>query len=207
MGAAASSPCAWLWLRRSPLEPHSLAFDKPLCASLDELRLHGATGEGAPDSAEREALPRYVLRPPIARGTRGAACRRLAEHHTEEGLQRRDGRGRHGQGCRCRAVWPPAYLRRACIPSAMRACSRPPARGGLASRQRRPRRIRLRRRRSRAGRGRPADIVRGRNSLRSPHSNCPRSSTSRLPRGCSPTSPISARVCGLRGSLPPAGCA
>ena len=49
-----------------PLEPHALAYDKPLCASLDGFTLHAATRAGALDPAGREALLRYVLRPPLA---------------------------------------------------------------------------------------------------------------------------------------------
>ena len=49
-----------------PLEPHALAYDKPLSASLDGFTLHAATRAGALDQAGREALLRYVLRPPVA---------------------------------------------------------------------------------------------------------------------------------------------
>ena len=49
-----------------PLESHALAYDKPLCASLDGFTLHAATRAGALDQAGREARLRYVLRPPIA---------------------------------------------------------------------------------------------------------------------------------------------
>ena len=52
--------------RLAPLEPHDLAYDKPLCASLDAFTLHAATRAGAIHPAGREALLRYVLRPPIA---------------------------------------------------------------------------------------------------------------------------------------------
>jgi hypothetical protein len=48
------------------LEPHALAYDKPLCASLDGFTLHAATPAGALHPAGREALLRYVLRPPVA---------------------------------------------------------------------------------------------------------------------------------------------
>jgi Putative transposase/Transposase zinc-binding domain len=44
----------------------SLGYEKPLCASLDGLTLHAATRAGALHLAGREALLRYVLRPPIA---------------------------------------------------------------------------------------------------------------------------------------------
>jgi hypothetical protein len=46
--------------------PSALAYDKPLCASLDGFTLHAATRAGALDAAGREALLRYVLRPPVA---------------------------------------------------------------------------------------------------------------------------------------------
>jgi hypothetical protein len=52
--------------RLAPLEPQALAYDKPLCASLDGFTLHAATRAGALDPAGREALLRYVLRPPVA---------------------------------------------------------------------------------------------------------------------------------------------
>ena len=53
--------------RLAPLEPHDLAYDKPLCASLDGFTLHAATrAGGAFHSAGREALLRYVLRPEVA---------------------------------------------------------------------------------------------------------------------------------------------
>jgi hypothetical protein len=51
--------------RLAPLEPQALAYDKPLCASLDGFTLHAATRAGALDAAGREALLRYVLRPPV----------------------------------------------------------------------------------------------------------------------------------------------
>ena len=50
----------------APLASHALAYDKPLCASLDGFTLHAATRAGALDLAGREALLRYVLRPPLA---------------------------------------------------------------------------------------------------------------------------------------------
>ena len=52
--------------RLAPLEPQALAYDKPLCASLDGFTLHAATRAGALDPAGREALLRYVLRPAVA---------------------------------------------------------------------------------------------------------------------------------------------
>jgi Putative transposase/Transposase zinc-binding domain len=60
-------PAGPQWVRRlAPLEPQALAYDKPLCASRDGFTLHAATRAGALDLAGREALLRYVLRPPIA---------------------------------------------------------------------------------------------------------------------------------------------
>jgi len=44
----------------------ALAYDKPLCASLDGFTLHAATRAGALHPAGREARLRYVLRPPVA---------------------------------------------------------------------------------------------------------------------------------------------
>ena len=55
------------WVSRlAPLEPHALAYDKPLCASLDGFTLHAATRAGALHAAGREALLRYVVRPAVA---------------------------------------------------------------------------------------------------------------------------------------------
>jgi hypothetical protein len=60
-------PAGPQWVSRlAPLEPHALAYDKPLCASLDGFTLHAATRAGAFHPAGREALLRYVLRPPVA---------------------------------------------------------------------------------------------------------------------------------------------
>ena len=50
----------------APLKSHALRYEKPLCASLDGFTLHAATRAGALDLAGREALLRYVLRPPLA---------------------------------------------------------------------------------------------------------------------------------------------
>ncbi|WP_437595034.1 transposase [Sorangium sp. So ce1000] len=56
------------WLRGlSPSSPSALAYDKPPCAALDGFTLHAATRAGAHHAAAREALLRYVLRPPIAK--------------------------------------------------------------------------------------------------------------------------------------------
>jgi hypothetical protein len=55
----------WM-IRLAPLEPIALAYDKPLCVSKDGFTLHAATRAGALDATGREALLRYVLRPPIA---------------------------------------------------------------------------------------------------------------------------------------------
>jgi hypothetical protein len=60
-------PAGPRWLRGlRALEPSGLSYDKSLCASLDGFTLHAATRAGALDTAGREALLRYVLRPPIA---------------------------------------------------------------------------------------------------------------------------------------------
>jgi len=65
------SPPAGPELRRrgtclAPLVGKPLAFDKPLCASVDGFTLHAATRAGGLDARAREALLTYVLRPPIA---------------------------------------------------------------------------------------------------------------------------------------------
>ncbi len=49
-----------------PLASKALQVDKPLCASLDHFTLHAATRAGALDARAREALVKYVLRPPLA---------------------------------------------------------------------------------------------------------------------------------------------
>jgi putative transposase len=58
------------WRRkRGPLPPlvaQELAFDKPLCASLDGFTLYAATRAGALDAFGRETLCKYVLRPAVA---------------------------------------------------------------------------------------------------------------------------------------------
>src|SRR6185436_18397590 len=60
-------PAGPQWLRGLlPPLPSALAYYKPLCASLDGFTLHAATRAGAHHAAAREALLRYVLRPPIA---------------------------------------------------------------------------------------------------------------------------------------------
>jgi hypothetical protein len=60
-------PAGPQWVSRlAPLEPHELAYDKPLCASLDGFTLHAATRAGALHPGGREALLRYVLRPKVA---------------------------------------------------------------------------------------------------------------------------------------------
>ncbi len=62
------SPLYWLVEQHLEELPsrRALAYDKPLCASLDGFTLHAATRAGALDSGGREALLRYVLRPPVA---------------------------------------------------------------------------------------------------------------------------------------------
>ena len=52
-------PAGPQWVRGlAPLEPRPLAYDKPLCASLDGFTLHAATRTGGLDTAGREALLR-----------------------------------------------------------------------------------------------------------------------------------------------------
>jgi hypothetical protein len=62
-------------------------------ASLDGFTLHAATRAGALDRAGREALLRYVLRPPVAQER---VEQRPGAHHPQVGLYRRHDRGGHG---------------------------------------------------------------------------------------------------------------
>ncbi len=60
-------PAGPQWVRGlAPLEGQALLYDKPLCVSFDGFTLHAATRAGGLDPAGREALLRYVLRPPLA---------------------------------------------------------------------------------------------------------------------------------------------
>jgi hypothetical protein len=60
-------PAGPQWVRvLAPLAERAVELDKPLCASQDGFTLHAATRAGAADTAGREALIRYVLRPPVA---------------------------------------------------------------------------------------------------------------------------------------------
>ena len=60
-------PAGPQWLRGlAPLAPLALHYEKPLGASLDGFTLHAATRAGGLDAEGREALLRYVLRPPLA---------------------------------------------------------------------------------------------------------------------------------------------
>jgi hypothetical protein len=85
--------------RLARLEPQALAHDKPLCASLDGFSLHAATRAGALDPAGREALLRYVLRPPVAQERVEQRPDGFGAHHAEtvgeaaEVPQRSPGRG------------------------------------------------------------------------------------------------------------------
>lgn len=59
-------PAGPSWFRGLPPQRHrALGYDKPLCASLDGFSLHAATRAGGHDAAAKEALLRYVLRPPV----------------------------------------------------------------------------------------------------------------------------------------------
>ncbi len=74
------------------------AADQIRGVALDGFTLHAATRAGGRDAEGREALLRYVLRPPVARERvaqqpDGLVARLRAAHNPEEGLFRRDGRG------------------------------------------------------------------------------------------------------------------
>jgi hypothetical protein len=90
-------PAGPQWLRglRAP-EPSALSYDKPLCAALDGFTMHSATRAGAMDTAGREALLRYVLRPPIAqeRVVPQREVRRGARRRQQAAGEDRSGAGR-----------------------------------------------------------------------------------------------------------------
>ena len=109
-------PAGPQWVSRlAPLEPHALAYDKPRCASRDGFTLHAATRAGALDQAGREALLRYVLRPPVAQervefrpdGLVRITLRRRTRTERSRSTWTR---------CRCFAGWPPACPHRGSIP-------------------------------------------------------------------------------------------
>jgi hypothetical protein len=60
-------PAGPQWKREMPaLQPQAPTVEKPLCVAQDGFTLHAATRAGGADKEGREALLRYVLRPPIA---------------------------------------------------------------------------------------------------------------------------------------------
>ena len=66
---AGTTPPAGPEIRRGrPLSwmPEVASFEKPLCVAQDGFTLHAATRAGAMDPKGREALLKYVLRPPIS---------------------------------------------------------------------------------------------------------------------------------------------
>ena len=70
---------------------HGLSTTAKLCASQDGFTLHAATRAGAMDTVGREALCKYVLRPPIARAGH-ARARRPRTDHAQETVCRRQAR-------------------------------------------------------------------------------------------------------------------
>ncbi|XYH94990.1 transposase [Sorangium sp. So ce1128] len=126
-------PAGPQWLRGlSPPSPSALAYDKPLCASLDGFTWHAATRAGAHHAAAREALLRYVLRPPIAQErvelqqdglVRLSLKRAFADGTVAASMIR----SRSCVGSR------PAPRRRAFIRSSTQGCSRPQVHGVSAS--------------------------------------------------------------------------
>ena len=64
-------PAGPQWVSRlAPLEPHDLAYDKPLCASLDGFTLHAATRAGASHPGGRaDGLVRITLKKAYTVGT------------------------------------------------------------------------------------------------------------------------------------------
>ena len=163
----ATPPAGPQWVSGlAPLLPHPLAYDKPLCASLDGFTLHAATRAGALDPAGREALLRYVLRPPIAQ-------ERLEQR--PDGLVRITLKKAYSDGtvavdmdplsllCRLATSVPPPRFHTVRYAGVLAAAS--PWRSRIAPK---PPRRRPRRPPSPTGRGPPADTVRGRSSWRAP---------------------------------------
>jgi hypothetical protein len=73
-------PAGPQWSRGlSPPRAAALGYAKPLCASLDGFTLHAATRAGALHLAGREALLRYVLRPPLAQQRLECVAAKLGE--------------------------------------------------------------------------------------------------------------------------------
>ncbi len=117
----------------------SAAF-KPLCASLDGFTLHAATRAGGLDAESREALLRYVLRPPIAQERVEQQPDGLVRITLKKAYREREACPR-GMG-RSRLTWipsrssagsQPACLRHDSARSTMRGCSRRRALGARAS--------------------------------------------------------------------------
>lgn len=63
-GQAPPAGPQWM-LGLAPLDDRALAIQKPLCVALGGFTLHAATHAGGADASGREALLRYVLRPPL----------------------------------------------------------------------------------------------------------------------------------------------
>ncbi len=96
------------WRRGLPvLDRRALAYDKPLCATLDGFSLHAATRAGGHDPEGREALLRYVLRPPVSNERLELLPDGLVRVRLKKAFA--DGRWRWTwTRCRWSPVWPPA---------------------------------------------------------------------------------------------------
>jgi hypothetical protein len=119
-------------VRLAPIERHPLAYDKPLCASQGGFTLHAATRAGALDVSGREALLRYVLRPPVAQdkiepqsdGLSASSSRGPTPTAPSPSISTRSP---------CSPDWQRACLRHATTPSVTQACWQPPVHGARAS--------------------------------------------------------------------------
>jgi hypothetical protein len=130
----------------APLAPHALAYDKPLCASLDGFTLHAATRAGALDLAGRpDGLVRITLKKAYSDGTvvRSTWTR-----------------------CRYCAGWPPACPHSTFTPSVGVLAAASPWRPRIAPKP--PSREPAPATAESTEPGRPADIARGRSSWRAP---------------------------------------
>lgn len=119
-------------IRLRPPERRGLAYDKPLCAPMDGFTLHAATRAGASDAHGREALLRYVLRPPVAQDRleqgQDGLVRILLRSPSPTGLSQSS--WIRSRSC---VVSPRAFLRHATTPSGMPASSQQRANGDRAS--------------------------------------------------------------------------
>ena len=102
-------PAGPQWVSRlAPLKPQALAFDKPLCASLEGFTLYAATRAGAVDPGGAGGAAALRAASSGRAGASGAASLWPGADHPEEGEHRRNDRGGHGPAV---AVLPAGHQR------------------------------------------------------------------------------------------------